>query len=576
MSLTAASLLLNPGTYDPEHFDAESRRVLAATIEHLEGYGLAKLTGNFHAAQWPAEFLDFVAKEKVFATFMTPARDAAGDENKRWDTARVAAMSEILGFYGLSYWYPWQVTCLGLGPVWQSGNDVARARAAAAIDAGGIGAFGLSEKEHGADIYSSDMVLTPTGDGTWTATGSKYYIGNGNAANTVSVFGRIAGIEGPDQYVFFYADSDHPAYHVVKNVVHHQNYVSEFRLEDYPVTADDILHTGEAAFSAALNTVNVGKFNLSFGSIGGATHALYTAITHAHTRVLYGKPVTAMPHIRSSFVENFARITAMKLFSYRAVDYFRCASADDRRYLLFNPVTKMKVTTEGERVVTALGDIVAAKGFEKDNFMMIAKYDSTGLPRLEGTVAVNLGLVLKFMPAYLFMPEELPDIPTRTDAADDPFLFNQGPARGLGKVRFQDWKKPYEAAAGIPNVGLFFEQAKAFCDLLITAAPDADQQKDLDFLLSLGDIFTLIVYGQLILEQAEILDLDTDIVDTIFEVLVRDFSAGAITMHGKAGANEAQRAWAVAAVRAPITSPDRFAKVWDEVAGLSGAYAMKD
>jgi acyl-CoA dehydrogenase len=575
MPTTAASLLLNPHTYDPSHLDDESRRLLLATVEHLEGYGLDRLTQDWHDKVWYTDFLEFVAKEKVFATFMTPERDAAGDATKRWDTARVAAMSEVLGFYGLSYWYPWQVTCLGLGPVWQSDNAVARARAAAAIDSGGVAAFGLSEKEHGADIYSSDMVLTPNGDGSYSATGGKYYIGNGNCASTVSVFGRIDGVEGPDQYVFFYADSDHPAYTVIRNVVPSQNYVSEFRLDDYPVTADDILHTGEAAFSAALNTVNVGKFNLSFGSIGLATNAFFGSIAHAHHRILYGKPVTDMPHIRSSFVENYARLVAMKLFSYRAVDYFRCANADDRRYLLFNPVTKMKVTTEGERVVTNLGDIVAAKGFERDNFIAIAKWDSTALPRLEGTVAVNLGLVLKFMPAYLFMPEEMPDVPTRQDAADDPFLFNQGPARGLGKVRFQDWKKPYAAAQSIPNVGLFLEQAEAFCDLLATAAPDAEQQKDLDFLLSLGDIFTLIVYGQLILEQAALLDLDTDIVDTIFEVLVRDFTANAITMHGKAGANDAQRAWAVDAVRAPITSTDRFDTVWAEVAELSTAYAMK-
>lgn len=575
MPTNAASLLLNPTTFDAPELDDESRRLLRATIDHLESYGQERLTSDFHNAVWYDEFLDFVAKEKMFATFMTPAAQADGDANKRWDTQRVAQMSEVLGFYGLSYWYPWQVTCLGLGPVWQSGNEAAKARAAAAIDAGGVAAFGLSEKEHGADIYSSDMVLTPTGDGTWSATGGKYYIGNGNCASTVSVFGRIDGVEGPDQYVFFYADSSHPNYRVVKNVVHHQNYVSEFRLEDYPVTEADILHTGEAAFSAALNTVNVGKFNLGFGSIGGTTHAFYTAITHAHNRVLYGKPVTSMAHIRTSFVESFARLIAMKLFSYRAIDYFRCASPDDRRYLLFNPVTKMKVTTEGERVTIALGDIVAAKGFEKDNFVMIAKYDTAALPRLEGTVAVNLGLVLKFMPAYLFMPEELPDVPVRLDAADDEFLFRQGPTRGLSKVRFQDWKKPYDDAASIPNVGLFYDQATAFCDLLLTAAPDAEQQEDMDFLLALGDIFTLIVYGQLILEQSALADLDPDVVDTIFEVLVRDFSTAAIAMHGKASASEAQRAWAIGAVRAPVTSSERFEKVWSEVAGLAGAYAMK-
>ena len=166
-------MLLNPRDYDPAHFDAETRRLLRATIDWFEQRGKAKLTEDYHARTFYADFLEFAGKEGLFATFLTPAANAEGNPDKRWDTARVAALSEILGFYGLNYWYPWQVTILGLGPVWQSGNDVARKRAAAALDAGGVGAFGLSEKDHGADIYSSDRELTPDVDGHgYRATGS--------------------------------------------------------------------------------------------------------------------------------------------------------------------------------------------------------------------------------------------------------------------------------------------------------------------------------------------------------------------------------------------------------------------
>ncbi|MDT7804097.1 MAG: acyl-CoA dehydrogenase, partial [Actinomycetota bacterium] len=418
-------MLLNPHEYDPAHFDAETRRLLRATIDWFEQRGKAKLTEDYHARTFYADFIEFAGKEGLFSTFLTPAANADGNPDKRWDTSRVAALSEILGFYGLNYWYPWQVTILGLGPVWQSGNDVARKRAADALDAGGVGAFGLSEKNHGADIYSSDLVLTKDGDG-YRATGSKYYIGNGNVARTVAVFGRIDGVEGPDQYVFFYADAEHPNYHVVKNVVPSQMYVAEFRLEDYPVHAEDILHVGAEAFSAALNTVNIGKFNLCFGGIGMATHSLYEAITHAHNRVLYGNPVTDFPHVRREFVEAYARLTAMKLFSDRAVDYFRSAHAEDRRYLLYNPITKMKVTTEAQKVIGLVADVVAAKGFEADTYLAMAKNDIDGLPKLEGTVAVNLALIGKFMPAYLFAPQDYDAVPTRRDAADDDFLFRQG------------------------------------------------------------------------------------------------------------------------------------------------------
>jgi hypothetical protein len=60
----------------------------------------------------------------------------------------------------------------------------------------------------------------------------------------------------------------------------------------------------------------------------------------------------------------------------------------------------------------------------------------------------------------------------------------------------------------------FYEQAQAFKTLLATAAPEAEQQTDLDFLLNVGHLFSLIVYGQLILEQAALTGLDDDIVET--------------------------------------------------------------
>ena len=190
-------LLFNPRTYDPAHFDPETRRLLRATIDWFETRQEGADRATTSTAPGTRDFLEFAAKERLFATFLTPAADAADDEDKRWDTARNAALNEILGFYGLDYWYTWQVTILGLGPVWQSDNPEARARAAQLLSEGHVMAFGLSEKNHGADIYSTDMVLTPDGEGGFRANGSKYYIGNGNVAGLVSVFGRRSTLKAP-------------------------------------------------------------------------------------------------------------------------------------------------------------------------------------------------------------------------------------------------------------------------------------------------------------------------------------------------------------------------------------------
>ena len=573
-------LLFDPNTYDPSHFDPETRHQLRAVIDWFESRGKVKLLRDDLEAAWVSDFLDFIKQEKIFATFLTPSEYGGGDPNKRWDTSRNAALSEIFGFYGLSYWYAEQVTILGLGPIWQSDNIKAKERAAAQLEAGGVMAFALSEREHGADIYNTDLLLTPAkaddDEGVvFRASGEKYYIGNGNVAGMVSVFSRRTDVDGADGYVWFVADSTHQNYELIGNVVHGQMFVSNFRLNDYPVHEEDILCTGPDAFSAALNTVNVGKFNLCSGSIGMCEHAFYEAITHANNRILYGNPVTDFPHVRASFVEAYARLVAMKLFSDRAIDYFRSASLDDRRYLLFNPVTKSKVTSEGEAVVTLLWDVLAAKGFEKNTYFCEVARLIGALPRLEGTVHVNVAQILKFMPNYMLNPADYPEIGTRNDPADDVFFWAQGPARGASKVQFADWATVYERHVEIPNVAVFYEQARALKELLVTAAPDPDQMKDLDFLLVVGHLFTLIVYGQLILEQADLIGLDADLVDQIFEVQIRDFSQYAVALHGKSSSTTAQQNWALAAVRRPVTDSHRFDRVWEKVRAYDGAYEMR-
>ncbi|MCA0157527.1 acyl-CoA/acyl-ACP dehydrogenase [Tsukamurella sp. M9C] len=570
-----AAFLLNPQTADYAHFDEETRRLLRATVDFFESYGKKRLLQADLDADWVADFLAFEKREKLFATFLTPAAYADGDPNRRWDAARNAALSEILGFYGLSYWYAEQVTILGLGPIWMSANEEAKRKAARQLADGGVMAFGLSERAHGADVYDTDMILTPTGDGGFTASGTKYYIGNGNVAGMVSVFGRRADVEGPEGYVFFAADSGHPAYELIDNVVHSQMFVSTFALHDYPVSAEDVLHTGPDAFAAALNTVNVGKFNLCHGAIGIGEHAFYEAITHANNRILYGHPVTDFSHVRANFVDAYARLAAMKLFSDRSVDYFRSASREDRRYLLFNPMTKSKVTSEGEKVVTLLLDVIAAKGYEKTTYFHQANRYIGWMPRLEGTVHVNVAQILKYMPNYLLNPAEYPEVGTRLDAADDAFFFAQGPLGGASKVPFADWTTAYEAASDEPNVAIFYEQAKALRDFLLTAPPDKAQAEDLDFVLNVGHLFSLVVYGQLILEQAALTGLDRSLLSRIFDVQIRDFSAYAVGLYGKPGATAAQQQWALDAVRRPVADQATFDRVWDQVAAYDGAHEMR-
>lgn len=564
-------LLLNPRDLSALPLDEGSKALIGKTVAFFEAKGKARLKEDDRDRVWYRDFLDFQAAEKLFATYLTPKPLAAGNPDARWDTFRNCHLNEVLGFYGLCYWYTWQVSILGLGPFWMSGNATMKARVASLLDQGGVFGFGLSEKEHGADIYSTEMTLTPAGDGTYRASGRKYYIGNGNEAALLSVFGKVAGT---GDYVFFAADPKNPTYELVQNVVNSQSYVAELALHDTPVTEADVLITGKPAWDASLNTVNVGKYNLGWASIGICTHALYEAVTHASRRRLYGMTVVDFPHVKRMLTDAWARLVAMRLFALRASDYLRSATREDRRYLLYNPVVKMKVTTQGEAVIDLLWDVIAAKGFEKDMVFEMAARDIRALPKLEGTVHVNIALILKFLPSYLFQPADLPAVPRRDDPADDAFLWDQGPASGLSKVRFHDFRKAF-AAFDLPNVNLFEEQVAALQAFLVRAGVTDEQKKDLDLALTLGELFTLVVYGQLVLENAKLLGVGSDVVDQVFDFMVRDFSRFAVELHGRAGLRPEQAEACLKLVRRPLADPARSARIWEgEVLPLAGAYEM--
>ena len=564
-------MLFNPKKHNIEYKDPKTRELMQKVIDFMEKKGLKSIKKDWHEKLWNHEFVEFMKENQVFATLMTPS--GYGAEDSRWDTSRNVAFAEITAFYGVTYWYTFQVSMLGLAPIWLGSNEAIKQKTAKLLQEGKVFAFGLSEKEHGADIYSSDMMLDPQPDGNYKANGDKYYIGNGNEAAIVSTFGKMSD---SGDYVFFGVDSKHPNYTCVKNTVNEQNYVSEYQVNDYPITEDDIMEKGPKAWDNMLNTINVCKFNLGFGAIGLCEHAFFEAIDHAANRNVYGNFVTDFPHVKRLFIDAYARLCAMKLFAERATDYMRSASTEDRRYLLFNPMVKMKVTSQGEDVINHLWDIIAAKGFEKEPFFEIAAHEIRMLPKLEGTVHVNMALIIKFMKNYFFNPAEFPEVPRRDDSVNDDFLFNQGPTKGLGKIQFHDYNIAYNSV-DLPNVNVFKEQIAAFKNFLIKASPDENQAKDIDYLLALGDCFTLVVYGQLILENKSIKGIEDDLIDEIFDVLIRDFSKYAVNILTKPSNSSVQQEMARALIKVPVPNAERFEKIYQEqVYALKGNYQMRD
>ena len=187
-------------------------------------------------------------------------------------------------------------------------------------------------------------------------------------------------------------------------------------------------------------------------------------------------------------------------------------------------MVKMKVTTEGEQVINLLWDVIAAKGFEKDMYFEQAARDIRGAAEARGHGArqhradreVHAELLLRRRPSC-------PTVPRRDDAANDDFLFDQGAARGLGKIQFHDYRqRAFEGVGLCPTSQLLARagrRASARCSP--ATPPSEEQRKDIDFLLAVGELFALVVYAQLMLENARRTRTSSaELVDQIFDFLV--------------------------------------------------------
>ncbi len=429
------------------------------------------------STRWYSDFLEFQASEGIFATLLTPgARRRRRSRAALGHRSGSAQFNEITGLLRARL----LVHVAGLDP--RARADLAeRERGAPArgprgcSTTGAIFAFGLSEREHGADIYSTDMVLTPDGEGgfrraaasTTSATATRRGWSPSSAAST--------DIEGPEGYVFFAADSQHPNYELIRNVVNSQNYVSQFELRRLPGDGRGRPphRAGRLRRRAQHGQHRQVQPRLRVDRDLRARAATRRSPTPT-TRVLYGMQVTDFPHVRQAFTDAYARLVAMKLFAERAIDYMR--SRQPRR----PPLPALQPDHEDEGDDRGRAGDRPALGRDRGEGLREAtctsrwrRATSAALPKLEGTVHVNMALVLKFMADYLFNPARVstpvPSAPRRRPTTSS----SSARARRAGSARSASTTgaTAYDAVrASVPNVARFVEQAEAFERLLDDAA----------------------------------------------------------------------------------------------------------
>src|SRR4051795_5996911 len=155
-----------------------------------------------------------------------------------------------------------------------------------------IGAYALSESTSGSDAMNCRTKAILSADKKhYVLNGEKMWITNANFADVYVVFAKIDG----EKFTAFIVEKTFPGFSVgaeEKKLGIRGSSTAPLILNDCQVPAENLLGEIGKGHVIAFNTLNIGRFKLGAGVVGGARNALTSAISYAKERKAWGKSLT--------------------------------------------------------------------------------------------------------------------------------------------------------------------------------------------------------------------------------------------------------------------------------------------
>ncbi len=161
-----------------------------------------------------------------------------------------------------------------------------------------IAAYALTEPGSGSDALAAKTKAVKSADGThWKLTGSKLYITNAGFADLFTVFAKVDG----EQFTAFLVERAAPGLTIGpeehKLGIRGSSTCPLF-LEDCTIPIENVLGTIGQGHKIAFNVLNIGRWKLGIGAVGGAKYCLELGIKFARERKQFGKPISDFDLIR--------------------------------------------------------------------------------------------------------------------------------------------------------------------------------------------------------------------------------------------------------------------------------------
>ncbi|MFF2755493.1 acyl-CoA dehydrogenase family protein [Psychrobacillus sp. NPDC058041] len=185
-----------------------------------------------------------------------------------------------------------------------------------------IFAYALTEPGSGSDALGAKTTAKLNAEGThYILNGEKQWITNAGFADVFVVYAKIDG----DKFSAFIVEREFPGVSVgaeEKKMGIKSSSTRTLILQDAEVPVENLLGEIGRGHVIAFNILNIGRYKLGVGTVGGSKRALELAISYSNQRQQFKTPISSFNLTKQKLATMASKLYATESLIYRTVGYF--------------------------------------------------------------------------------------------------------------------------------------------------------------------------------------------------------------------------------------------------------------
>jgi glutaryl-CoA dehydrogenase len=250
-----------------------------------------------------------------------------------------------------------------------------------------LGAFALTEPEHGSDSVALETTASREGD-EYVINGAKRWIGMASLADVVVVWARDladGNVKG------FLVEPPTSGYHA--SIMEGKGSVraiwqADIELREVRVPAENQLPLART-FKDTVRVLTATRQGCAWAALGHAVAAYDAALTYARQRKQFGKPLTSFQIVQEKLVGMLAEITTMQLYCIRLARLMEV----DQLSATIAALAKLNNTVKARKVISEARNLLGGNGLLLEYHVIRHMADIEAIYTYEGTEQIQTLIV---------------------------------------------------------------------------------------------------------------------------------------------------------------------------------------